>query len=129
MDNRFRPPRSPSPDESGDVDREVRTRSLMPPICRGGEPGDAFQDWLEAEREVDDTGKTFPADRASQSANLRPMPRSSQPKPNAPDTAGGSRALILVDMSCQVLPDAERLLPAARRIAAPIAALKARCRK
>jgi nicotinamidase-related amidase len=103
----------------------------MPPICRGGEPGDAFQDWLEAEREVDAeaTGKTFPADRASQSANLRPMPRSSQPKPNAPDTAGGSRALILVDMSCQVLPDAERLLPAARRIAAPIAALKARCRK
>ena len=41
--------------ESGDVDREVRIRSAAYAayLRRAGEPGDAVQDWLEAEREVD----------------------------------------------------------------------------
>ena len=46
---------TPSSDESGDVDREVRIRSAAYAayLRRGGEPGDAVQDWLEAERQVD----------------------------------------------------------------------------
>ncbi|RZL93400.1 MAG: cysteine hydrolase [Variovorax sp.] len=58
------------------------------------------------------------------------MSPSSQPAPIAPDTAAGGTALLIVDMiSCWDFPDADKLLPGARRIAAPIAALKARCRR
>jgi hypothetical protein len=55
---------TPSRHKSGDVDREVRIRSAAYAayLRRGGESGDAVQDWLEAEREVDAeaTGKHLP---------------------------------------------------------------------
>ncbi|RZL92691.1 MAG: cysteine hydrolase [Variovorax sp.] len=58
------------------------------------------------------------------------MSPSAQPEPIAPDTATGGTALLIVDLiSCWDFPDADKLLPAARRIAPRIAALKARCRR
>jgi nicotinamidase-related amidase len=58
------------------------------------------------------------------------MLASSQPDPIVPETAAGGTALLVVDMiSCWDFPDSDKLLPGARRIAARIAALKARCRK
>jgi len=43
---------------------------------------------------------------------------------------GGDTALLIVDMiSCWDFPDAEKLLPHALRIAAPVAALKHRCQR
>ena len=58
------------------------------------------------------------------------MTSSEQPPPIAPDTAPGGMALLVIDMiSCWDFPDAGKLLPSARRLTAPIAALMARCRK
>lgn len=58
------------------------------------------------------------------------MTTSTQPDPIVPDTTFGGTALLVIDMiSCWDFPDAEKLLPGARRIAPRIAALKARCRK
>ena len=58
------------------------------------------------------------------------MTFSDQPHSIAPDTAAGGTALLVIDMiSCWDFPDADRLLPGARRLTAPIAALRARCRK
>ena len=58
------------------------------------------------------------------------MTSSEQPHPIAPDSAAGGMAMLVIDMiSCWDFPDADKLLPSARRVTAPIAALRARCRK
>ena len=59
-----------------------------------------------------------------------PFRSAASPGVLADESAAGHTALLIIDMiSCWDFPDAEKLLVRAARIARPIAALKARCRK